>query len=83
VLGGGLLERTRQDLVQLARRLVSTTIATVATPQYPLTAFVLALLFLLVQDRIDRRDPKLATAAVSQRDQEIAVPDPFGVRRPR
>jgi hypothetical protein len=33
-------------------------------PQFPLALLVVAALFLLVQNRVDRRDPKLATAPV-------------------
>ncbi|MBK5306542.1 MAG: Ig-like domain repeat protein [Frankiaceae bacterium] len=35
---------------------------TITKPQLPLALFVVVLLFLLVQNRIDRRDPKLAIA---------------------
>jgi hypothetical protein len=35
---------------------------TITKPQLPLALFVIVLLFLLVQNRIDRRDPKLAVA---------------------
>ncbi|MDT7570064.1 MAG: large repetitive protein [Actinomycetota bacterium] len=35
---------------------------TITKPQLPLALFVIVLLFLLVQNRIDRRDPKLAAA---------------------
>ncbi|MCU1590326.1 MAG: Ig-like domain repeat protein [Frankiales bacterium] len=38
---------------------------TITKPQLPLALFVIVLLFLLVQNRIDRRDPKLAAAPVS------------------
>jgi hypothetical protein len=34
-------------------------------------------LFLLVQDLIDRRDPKLAVARVTQRDDRVPFPDLF------
>jgi hypothetical protein len=37
---------------------------TITKPQLPLALFVIVLLFLLVQNRIDRRDPKLAAAPV-------------------
>ena len=37
-----------------------------------------ALAFLIVQDRIDRRDPKLAVSSVRQRDNEVFFPDRFG-----
>jgi hypothetical protein len=33
--------------------------------------------FLLVQDLIDRRDPKLAVARVTQRDDRLGFPDLF------
>jgi hypothetical protein len=38
---------------------------TITKPQLPLALFVIVLLFLLVQNRIDRRDPKLAAAPVT------------------
>ena len=38
---------------------------TITKPQLPLALFVIVLLFLLVQNRIDRRDPKLAVAPTS------------------
>lgn len=38
---------------------------TITKPQLPLALLVIVLLFLLVQNRIDRRDPKLAAAPVS------------------
>ncbi|MCW2572596.1 MAG: putative internalin, partial [Frankiales bacterium] len=38
---------------------------TITKPQLPLALFIIVLLFLLVQNRIDRRDPKLAAAPVN------------------
>jgi hypothetical protein len=38
---------------------------TITKPQLPLALFVIVLLFLLVQNQIDRRDPKLAAAPVT------------------
>jgi hypothetical protein len=38
---------------------------TITKPQLPLALFVIVVLFLLVQNRIDRRDPKLAAAPVA------------------
>jgi hypothetical protein len=43
---------------------------TITKPQLPLVLFVIVLLFLLVQNRIDRRDPKLA-AAPANADPEL------------
>ncbi len=49
--------------------------STITKPQLPLALFVIVLLFLLVQNKIDRRDPKLAAAPV------LAEPDlHFGPR---
>ena len=62
-------------MVQQAQRAA---VAVVASPEYPVSAIMIALLFLLVQDRIDRRDPKLAAVA-RQRDNEADFPDRFGV----
>ncbi|MEO6204785.1 MAG: hypothetical protein ABIO67_05310, partial [Mycobacteriales bacterium] len=39
--------------------------STITKPQLPLALFFVVLLFLLVQNRIDRRDPKLAAAPVA------------------
>jgi hypothetical protein len=65
-------------LAALAVRAQQAVVATVAEPQYPVTAILVALGFLLVQDQIDRRDPKL-TAAGRTRDNEQGFPDRFGV----
>ena len=49
--------------------------STISKPQLPLALFFIVLLFLLVQNQIDRRDPKLAAAPV------VAEPDlVFGPR---
>ena len=63
------------EIVDQARRAV---VAMVVEPQYPVTAILVALFFLLVQDQIDRRDPKLAAVA-RQRDNAADFPDRFGV----
>jgi hypothetical protein len=47
-------------------------------PQIPFLLLMLVVAFLAVQDRIDRRDPKLALAAISQREAELAFLDVFG-----
>jgi hypothetical protein len=49
-------------------------------PQIPLVLLMVVAAFLAVQDRIDRRDPKLAHAATSQREAELAFLDVFGGR---
>ncbi len=59
--------RTGQTIVEVARR-----------PQLPLALLALVALFLAVQDWIDRRDPKLVLASMSQREVEVAFPDVFG-----
>ena len=63
------------EILDQARRAA---IAVAVEPQYPVTAIMIALFFLLLQDRIDRRDPKLAAVA-RQRDNEVSFPDRFGV----
>lgn len=57
------------------------TSAVASRPQLPLGLLLLVALFLMVQDRIDARDPKLAHAATTQRDAELTFPDLFGGRR--
>lgn len=54
--------------------------AVVSRPQYPLLALLFALAFLIVQDRIDRRDPKLTVSSVRQRDDEVSFPTNSVVR---
>ena len=63
---------------RVASGVLHTAAAVVRQPQYPVSALAAAFLFLLVQDRIDRRDPKLQLAARSQRDNERTFPDHFG-----
>lgn len=66
-------------LALLIDRLARTAIAVLTSPGYPLLAIATALAFLVVQDRIDRRDPKLA-AAGRRRDNEAVFPDRFTPR---
>lgn len=70
VLGGAL-----DVLRDVAWRASQAAVAVVREPQYPILAITLALLFLGVQDLIDRRDPKLAAASVTRRDAEEVFPD--------
>ncbi|MFN8073795.1 MAG: hypothetical protein U0Q15_00075 [Kineosporiaceae bacterium] len=65
---------------EAAERAGETVAAVIASPQYPLVVIVMAVLFLLVQYRIDARDPKLALARRRQRDDELEFADLFGVR---
>lgn len=69
---------TIAQLGEVARKLATTVTAVAVRPQYPLLALLLAVAFLIVQDRIDRRDPKLAVALTRQRDSELIFPDRFG-----
>ena len=63
---------------EVAQRAGQTAYAVVKAPQYPLAALLVAALFLLVQDFIDRRDPKLVAAALHDEDDgEDAFPDVF------
>ncbi len=71
---------TLAQLGTVVRRAQQAVVAVVTSPQYPLTAIFLALGFLLVQDLIDRRDPKLAVAKRRQRENEIEFPDRFHQR---
>jgi len=59
---------------EVARRAATAVVAVVTAPQYPLMAIAVAVLFLAVQDLIDRRDPKLA-GAVTRRESEELFPD--------
>lgn len=61
----------------VARRVGQTVAGVVTTPQYPLGALLVALLFVLVQHRLDLLDPKLAQASLSRRDDELFFPDIF------
>ena len=71
-LGGTLAQL--QEVVGRAQQAAADV---VSSPQYPLSAISLAMGFLLVQDLIDRRDPKLAVVSRSQRDNEVSFPDRF------
>jgi len=71
-LGGTLAQL--QEVVGRAQQAAADV---VSSPQYPLSAISLAMGFLLVQDLIDRRDPKLAVVSRSQRDNEVTFPDRF------
>ena len=74
---GGTLAQL-QEVVGRAQRAAADV---VSSPQYPLSAISLAMGFLLVQDLIDRRDPKLAVVSRSQRDNEVTFPDRFAGTR--
>ncbi len=70
--------------VLTAQQVGQTVANVVASPQYPLGMGSAAVLFLLVQHRIDGRDPKLDEALLSSRDTELVFPDavrPVGARR--
>ncbi len=71
---------TLAQLGTVVRRAQQAASAVVTSPQYPLAAIFLALGFLLIQDLIDRRDPKLAVAKRRQRENEIEFPDRFHQR---
>ena len=64
-------------LQQTARRLGDAALHIAQEPQYPLSVAALVGIFLLVQDLVDRRDPKLAQARVSSRDERLLFPDIF------
>ncbi len=71
----------RADLGRIAAALGRARVAVMAvitSPQYPIAAIMLALGFLLVQDMIDRRDPKLS-GVNRVRDNDVDFPDRFGV----
>lgn len=72
------LGRALARVQEVSRQVAVTVGAVVSRPQYPLLALLFALAFLIVQDRIDRRDPKLAVSSVRQRDNEVFFPDRFG-----
>ena len=63
-----------------AKRATAVALEVVKKPQYPLSALMLAGLFLLLQDMIDRRDPKLAVARMTARDDRLVFPDLFAPR---
>lgn len=73
-----LLGSTAAGLKRVADGVATTAVGVVSKPQYPIAALVAATGFLLVQGRIDSRDPKLQLAARSQRDNERTFPDQFG-----
>jgi hypothetical protein len=52
------------SLTEVPGLLSQVAVKSLEKPQFPLVLLVVAALFLLVQNRIDRRDPKLATAPV-------------------
>jgi hypothetical protein len=57
----GVLDRIAEGVTDAARRFA-----------FPMTVAGLAALFLLVQGRLDRRDPKLATAPIDSRDDVVS-----------
>jgi hypothetical protein len=65
-------------LGETARRVSATAMTIAREPQYPLSALGLVGLFLLIQDLIDRRDPKLAAARATRREGSLEFPDLFG-----
>lgn len=66
---------------EAAQRATAVAVAVVREPQYPLAALLVAALFLLVQDFIDRRDPKLAAASTTRREINTVFPDVFAPGR--
>jgi hypothetical protein len=64
-------------LKETARRLGDAALHIAQEPQYPLGVGALVFVFLLIQDLIDRRDPKLAAARVTSRDGSLLFPDLF------
>jgi hypothetical protein len=64
-------------LRETARRLGDAALHIAQEPQYPLGVGGLVGVFLIVQDLIDRRDPKLAAARVTSRDESLLFPDLF------
>ena len=64
-------------LRETARRLGDAALHIAQEPQYPLGVAGLVGVFLIVQDLIDRRDPKLAAARVTSRDESLVFPDLF------
>jgi hypothetical protein len=63
-----------EETAQAAGRTVA---GVVSSPQYPVLAIGFAVLFLALQNRFDRRDPKLALAARSARETQQTFPDLF------
>jgi hypothetical protein len=70
-------------LRETARRLGEVAMHLAEAPQYPIGVVALVAIFLLVQDLIDRRDPKLAMAQVTGRDSLLHFPDLFPPERRR
>jgi hypothetical protein len=64
-------------LRETARRVSEVAMHIAERPQYPLGVAALVAIFLLVQDLIDRRDPKLAVAQVTGREASVRFPDLF------
>jgi uncharacterized membrane protein YgcG len=61
----------------LPNRLIRTMIGVLAKPQFTLIPLLLALIFMLIQHRIDARDPKLVNASRTKRDMTLTFPDEF------
>jgi hypothetical protein len=87
---GGHGKRASSDVVlgvslpvlrETARRVSEVAMHIAEQPQYPVGVLALVAVFLLVQDLIDRRDPKLAVARVTGRDSMLPFPDLFPPRR--
>ncbi len=68
-------------LRETARRVSEVAMHLAEAPQYPVGVLALVAVFLLVQDLIDRRDPKLAVARVTGRDSMLRFPDLFPPER--
>ena len=62
--GGSDGSPLRDALARMLKDLAQTTRAVAEASAFPLLLLLLVLVFLIVQDRIDRRDPKLALAPV-------------------
>ncbi len=67
-------------IASIVSRAQTAVVAVVVEPQYPLLAILLAVAFLVLQDVIDRRDPKFAGVA-RRKDNEVDFPDRFGSGR--
>ena len=68
-------------LWETARRLGEVAMHLAEAPGYPLGVLGLVAVFLLVQDLIDRQDPRLAMARVTGRDSRLRFPDLFPPER--
>lgn len=73
-----VVEAPSQGVAETIRKIG---VATVKKSAFPFLLLVIVVLFLLVQDRIDRRDPKLALAAV-YRDPDLDFRPPPSRRLP-